>query len=63
MGVPPRIARFTGHTDELDRSDAILMRKRPAAVTQASLGGAAVHGMGGSTMLCPGPMEVSKFKE
>jgi tetratricopeptide (TPR) repeat protein len=46
IGVPPRIARFTGRSDELDRLDAILMHK-PAAVTQASVGRAAVQGMGG----------------
>jgi tetratricopeptide (TPR) repeat protein len=47
IGVPPRIASFTGRADELDRLDAILMRDKPAAVTQASLGRAAVQGMGG----------------
>src|SRR5262249_18099665 len=31
----------------LDRLDAILMREKPAAVTQASVGRAAVQGMGG----------------
>jgi hypothetical protein len=45
--VPPRIASFIGRTDELDRLDAILMRDKPAAVTQASVGRAAVPGMGG----------------
>jgi hypothetical protein len=47
IGVPPRIASFTGRVDELDRLDAILMRDKPAAVTQASVGRAAVQGMGG----------------
>jgi TIR domain-containing protein/NB-ARC domain-containing protein len=47
IGVPPRIASFTGRADELDRLDAILMQDRPAAVTQASVGRAAVQGMGG----------------
>jgi tetratricopeptide (TPR) repeat protein len=47
IGVPPRIASFTGRADELDRLDAILMRDKPAAVTQASVARAAVHGMGG----------------
>jgi tetratricopeptide (TPR) repeat protein len=47
IGVPPRIASFTGRADELDRLDAILMRDEPAAVTQASVGRAALHGMGG----------------
>ena len=47
IGVPPRIASFIGRTDELDRLDAILMRDKPAAVTQASVGRAAVPGMGG----------------
>jgi hypothetical protein len=47
IGVPPRIASFTGRADELDRLDVILMRDKPAAVTQASLGRAAVQGMGG----------------
>ena len=36
IGVPPRIASFTGRADELDRLDAILMQDKPAAVTQAS---------------------------
>jgi tetratricopeptide (TPR) repeat protein len=47
IGVPPRIASFTGRADELDRLDAILMHDKPAAVTQASIGRAAVQGMGG----------------
>jgi hypothetical protein len=46
IGVPPRIATFTGRADELDRLDAILMQDKPAAVTQ-SVGRAAVQGMGG----------------
>jgi hypothetical protein len=47
IGVPPRIASFTGRADELDRLDAILIRDKAAAVTQASVGRAAVQGMGG----------------
>jgi TIR domain-containing protein/NB-ARC domain-containing protein len=47
IGVPPRIASFTGRADELDRLDDILMHDKPAAVTQASVGRAAVQGMGG----------------
>src|SRR4029077_10828338 len=47
IGVPPRIASFTGRAEQLDKLDAILMRDKPAAVTQASVGRAAVHGMGG----------------
>ena len=47
IGVPPRIASFTGRSGELDRLDAILMHDKPAAVTQASVGRAAVQGMGG----------------
>jgi tetratricopeptide (TPR) repeat protein len=47
IGVPPRISSFTGRTDELDKLDAILMRDKPAAVTQASVGRVAVQGMGG----------------
>jgi TIR domain/Phage integrase family len=47
IGVPPRIASFTGRIDELDRLDAILMQDKPAAVTQASVGRVAVQGMGG----------------
>src|SRR6516225_3380127 len=47
IGVPPRIASFTGRADELDRLDDILMHDQPAAVTQASVGRAAVQGMGG----------------
>jgi TIR domain/NB-ARC domain len=45
VGVPPRIASFTGRTEALDRLDAILTQKGPAAVTQ--VGRAAVQGMGG----------------
>jgi tetratricopeptide (TPR) repeat protein len=45
VGVPPRIAGFTGRVNELDRLDAVLTQKRPAAVTQ--VGRAAVQGMGG----------------
>jgi tetratricopeptide (TPR) repeat protein len=45
VGVPPRIAGFTGRLDALDRLDAILTRDKPAAVTQ--VGRAAVQGMGG----------------
>src|SRR5262249_17618673 len=47
IGVPPRIASFTGRADELDRLDDILMQDKPAAVTQASVGRVAVQGMGG----------------
>jgi tetratricopeptide (TPR) repeat protein len=47
IGVPPRIATFTGRADELDRLDAILMRDKPAAVTQVSIRRATVQGMGG----------------
>jgi tetratricopeptide (TPR) repeat protein len=47
IGVPPRIASFTGRAAELDHLDAILMRDKPAAVTQASVGRVAVQGMGG----------------
>jgi tetratricopeptide (TPR) repeat protein len=47
IGVPPRIASFTGRTNELDRLDTILIHDKPAAVTQASVGRAAVQGMGG----------------
>jgi tetratricopeptide (TPR) repeat protein len=46
IGVPPRIASFTGRADKLDRLDAILMHDKPAAVTQA-VGRAAVQGLGG----------------
>lgn len=44
-GVPPRVAKFAGREDALDRLDAILMRDRPAAVT--ALDRAVVHGLGG----------------
>src|SRR5436190_9328159 len=47
IGVPPRIASFTGRADELDRLDVILMQDKPVAVTQASVGPAAVQGIGG----------------
>jgi tetratricopeptide (TPR) repeat protein len=46
IGVPPRIASFTGRAEELEKLDAILMRDKPAAVTQ-SVGRAAVQGLGG----------------
>jgi NB-ARC domain/Tetratricopeptide repeat/TIR domain len=45
IGVPPRIASFTGRADQLDRLDAILTENRPVAITQ--VGRAAVQGMGG----------------
>jgi hypothetical protein len=45
-GVPPRTASFTGRGDELDRLDAILLRDKPAAVTQ-SVGRVTLHGLGG----------------
>src|SRR4029077_7692223 len=47
IGVPPRIASFTGRVDELDKLDALLMQDKPAAVTQASVARVAVQGMGG----------------
>src|SRR5919201_795225 len=47
IGVPPRIARFTGRAQQLDKLDAILMQDKAAAVTQASVGRAAVQGLGG----------------
>jgi tetratricopeptide (TPR) repeat protein len=51
VGVPPRIANFTGRDVELDRLDEILMGGKPAAVTQATraaeAGRVALHGMGG----------------
>src|SRR5262245_17445907 len=47
IGVPPRIASFTGREEQLHKLDAILMRDKHAAVTQASVGRAAVQGMGG----------------
>src|SRR5262249_56556914 len=47
IGVPPRIASFTGRADELDKLDAILMGDKPAAVTQATVSRVAVQGMGG----------------
>jgi tetratricopeptide (TPR) repeat protein len=47
IGVPPRIASFTGRAERLDRLDAILMHDKPAAVTQATVGRAAIQGMGG----------------
>jgi hypothetical protein len=45
VGVPPRLAGFTGRDDAFDRLDAILIRDKTAAVTQMSR--AAVQGMGG----------------
>src|SRR6476660_8624499 len=47
IGVPPRIASFTGRAEQLDKLDAILMHDKPAAVTQTSVGRVAVQGMGG----------------
>jgi tetratricopeptide (TPR) repeat protein len=46
IGVPPRIASFTGRAKQIDKLDAILMHEKPAAVTQ-TVGRAAVQGMGG----------------
>ena len=46
IGVPPRIAGFTGRADELDRIHDILLKDKPAAVTQ-SVGRATVQGLGG----------------
>jgi tetratricopeptide (TPR) repeat protein len=46
IGIPARIASFTGRTNELDRLDAILVKQKPAAVTQ-SVGRAAIQGLGG----------------
>ena len=46
VGVPPRLAGFTGRVDALDRLDAILMQNSPAAVTQ-SVGRATIQGLGG----------------
>jgi tetratricopeptide (TPR) repeat protein len=46
VGVPPRVAGFTGRAAALDKLDAILIQERPAAVTQ-SVGRAAVQGLGG----------------
>jgi tetratricopeptide (TPR) repeat protein len=46
VGVPPRVAGFTGRAAALDQLDAILIQERPAAVTQ-SVGRAAVQGLGG----------------
>lgn len=45
VGVPPRIAGFTGRAEALDQLDAVLTQDKPAAVTQVSR--AAVQGMGG----------------
>jgi TIR domain len=47
IGVPPRIVSFTGRAEQLDKLDTILMQDKSAAVTQASVGRAAVQGMGG----------------
>jgi tetratricopeptide (TPR) repeat protein len=48
VGVPSRIANFTGRAAEVDRLDAILLGgDKPAAITQATIGRAAVQGLGG----------------
>lgn len=52
IGVPPRLATFTGRLDALDRLDTVLTGGKVATVTQASrqapdIGRAAVHGLGG----------------
>ena len=52
VGVPPRIAGFTGRADALDRLDAILTRDKPAAVTQVEPGGRARHGRGRKDLAC-----------
>ena len=46
FGVPPRVLGFVGRADELDQLDEILIRGRPAALTQL-VGRAAVQGLGG----------------
>lgn len=46
VGVPPLIAGFIGRTEELGRLDAILVRDKQAAVTQAT-NRAALQGLGG----------------
>ena len=46
LGVPPRLAVFTGREEELERLDAIFAKDRAAAVTQ-TVGRAAVPGLGG----------------
>jgi tetratricopeptide (TPR) repeat protein len=46
IGVPSRIAVFTGRSEELERLDTILMRNKPVAVTQM-VGRVAVQGLGG----------------
>jgi hypothetical protein len=49
VGVPPRIDNFVGRGAELDRLDAILLGgQSPAAVTPATVGRAALRGMGGT---------------
>src|SRR5258705_364190 len=51
VGVPPRIPVFTGRAEELERLDAILMKNKTAAVTQAddpkAVGRVALQGLGG----------------
>jgi tetratricopeptide (TPR) repeat protein len=50
VGVPPRIASFTGRVAELELLDAILVGSdKPAAITQvsANVGRAALQGLGG----------------
>jgi tetratricopeptide (TPR) repeat protein len=48
VGVPLRIANFTGREAELHHLDSILMGgDKPAAITQATIRRAAVAGMGG----------------
>jgi tetratricopeptide (TPR) repeat protein len=48
VGVPPRVANFTGRVDALDQLRAILSEGgKRAAITQQHLGRAAVQGLGG----------------
>jgi hypothetical protein len=48
-GVPSRIKGFTGRIEELHHLDEVLVKEKPAALTQADggLGRAAIKGMGG----------------
>jgi TIR domain/NB-ARC domain len=47
-GVPSRIASFTGRTEQLHHLDEILVKEKPAVLTQAGgLGRVAIKGMGG----------------
>ena len=52
VGVPPRIAGFTGRADALDRLDAILTQRQACRRDAGQPGGRAGHGRGRKDLAC-----------